>query len=142
MRSMKSWRSAWRSLTRAIQCPECGKIQDPGGKCKDRKCGADIKGLQSPLARLRFHDLRHQAITELSEGQASDETIMSIAGHVDRRMMSHYSHVRKQARRAALDRLCEKTASGDGDTAQPTAQLHQDGAEPFSQVIVSGLRHR
>jgi hypothetical protein len=60
---------------------------------------------------------------------------MSIAGHVDRRMMSHYSHVRKQARRAALDRLCEKTASGDGDTAQPTAQLNQDGAEPFSQVI-------
>jgi hypothetical protein len=50
-------------------------------------------------------------------------------------MMSHYSHVRKQARRAALDRLCEKTASGDGDTAQPTAQLNQDGAEPFSQVI-------
>jgi hypothetical protein len=60
---------------------------------------------------------------------------MSIAEHVDRRMMSHYSHVRKQARRAALDRLCEKTASGDGDTAQPTAQLNQDGAEPFSQVI-------
>jgi hypothetical protein len=91
MRSMKSWRSAWRSLTRAIQCPECGKIQDPRGKCKDRKCGADIKGLQSPLARLRFHDLRHQAITELSEGQASDETIMSIVDRFLRKELAAWA---------------------------------------------------
>jgi len=31
-------------------------------------------------AGLRFHDLRRHAITELAESQASDRTIMSIAG--------------------------------------------------------------
>jgi hypothetical protein len=61
---------------------------------------------------LRFHDLRHQAITELSEGNASDETIMSIAGHIDRRMMIHYSHVRKSARRARHSIGCAKREVG------------------------------
>jgi integrase len=71
-----SWRSAWRTLT--------------------KKAG---------LPGLRFHDLRHQAITELAESGASDSTIMSIAGHVSRRMLERYSHVRLEAKRKALDVL-------------------------------------
>lgn len=106
------WRTAWRSITRAVNCPKCGELQEPAEKCANEKCGADIAKVRSPIAGLRFHDLRHQAITELSEGQASDETIMSLAGHIDRRMMSHYSHVRRQAKRAAVDQLCaEKPAA-------------------------------
>jgi integrase len=103
-RAVKGWRSAWRSMTTAIECPECGKIQAPGKSCA---CGADIHEVKSPTAGLRFHDLRHCAITNLSEGQASDETIMSIAGHIDRRMMSHYSHIRIAARRKAVEALCD-----------------------------------
>jgi integrase len=70
---MKGWRSAWRSLSKA----------------------AGLKGL-------RFHDLRHQAITELCEAGLSDMTIMGIAGHVSREMLQHYSHIRIQARREAV----------------------------------------
>jgi integrase len=73
---MKGWRSAWRSLTKA----------------------AGLKGL-------RFHDLRHQAITELCESGLSDMTIMGIAGHVSREMLQHYSHIRLQAKREAVERL-------------------------------------
>ena len=136
-RPVRTWRTAWRSLTRAVQCPDCGVFQKPGARCSNEKCEADIHELRSPLRGLRFHDLRHQAITELSEGQASDETVMSIAGHIDRRMMSHYSHIRKQARRTALDRLCDGSAERNsrGDTAQSTAQSHQLTAVPFFQVI-------
>ena len=54
---------------------------------------------------LRFHDLRHHAITELSEPQASDSTIMAIAGNVSPKMLAHYSHVRLQANRVALGAL-------------------------------------
>ncbi|MBV9745748.1 MAG: site-specific integrase [Acidobacteriia bacterium] len=54
---------------------------------------------------LRFHDLRHQAITELAEAGASDATLMAVAGHMSRRMMEHYSHVRKAAKREALSKL-------------------------------------
>ena len=127
MRPMTSWRSAWRALTRAIECPECGQVQSPGEKCANKKCRADLSKLRSPLHGLRFHDLRHQAITELSEGQASDETIMSIAGHIDRRMMSHYSHVRKAARRAALDRLCESAGAPEAATQSPEESGHSVG---------------
>ena len=75
-RPMSGWRSAWR------------KIRDAAG-----------------LRGLRFHDLRHQAITELAESQASDQTIMSLAGHVSPGMLAHYSHVRLEAKRCAVDAL-------------------------------------
>ena len=55
--------------------------------------------------RVRFHDLRHTAITKLAESQASDQTVMSIAGHVSRQMLEHYSHIRLAAKRAALDSI-------------------------------------
>jgi len=50
----------------------------------------------------------------LAESQASDSTVMAIAGHVFPKMLAHYSHVRLQAKRSALDALSTKR----GDTAQ------------------------
>ena len=54
---------------------------------------------------MRFHDLRHQAITEMAEAGASDATMMALAGHMSRRMLEHHSHVRMAAKRTALDKL-------------------------------------
>jgi integrase len=51
----------------------------------------------------RWHDNRHTLITELAESGAGDEKIMEIAGHVDRQMLRHYSHIRMKAKRVALD---------------------------------------
>jgi integrase len=107
-RPQKSWRTSWRHLTRVVSCPVCKRLQNPADKCSDDACGTPIKGLRSPLAGLRFHDLRHHAITELAESQASDSTVMSIAGHVSPKMLAHYSHVRLQAKRTALDSLSMK----------------------------------
>jgi integrase len=104
-RPMKNWRSAWRSLTRAVSCPNCETIQRPAAVCKNQECHADIKGLKSPFYGLRFHDLRHQAVTELAERGLSDQTIMAIAGHVSREMLNHYSHIRLEAKRHALAAL-------------------------------------
>jgi integrase len=50
----------------------------------------------------RWHDNRHTLVTELAESGAGDETIMVIAGHVSRRMLTRYSHIRTQAKRTAL----------------------------------------
>lgn len=85
-RPIKSWRSAWRAALKRA-------------------------GLQ-----LRFHDLRHTCITKLAEGQASEQTLMSIAGHLSRKMLEHYSHIRMAAKRAALDAIV--TPAFDGDVAQ------------------------
>ncbi len=78
-RCQKSWRTSWRKLTAA----------------------AGLKGF-------RFHDCRHHAITELAESQASDATIMALAGHVSRKMLEHYSHVRQEAKREAVNVLSAK----------------------------------
>ena len=72
---IKSWRSAWRTAL-------------------------ERAGLQ-----LRFHDLRHTCITKLAESQASEQTLMAIAGHVSRSMIEHYSHIRMEAKRRATDAI-------------------------------------
>jgi integrase len=70
---MRSWRTAWRKLAE-----------------------------QAGLKALRFHDLRHHGITKLAEAGVPDQTLMAIAGHVSREMLEHYSHVRAEAKRAAV----------------------------------------
>jgi integrase len=70
--------------------------------------------------QLRFHDLRHTCITKLAESQASEQTLMAIAGHVSRKMIEHYSHIRMEAKRDALDAIA-KPGFGAG-VAQNWAQ--------------------
>jgi integrase len=129
----RTWRTAWRHLTRAIRCPACGEVQNPGRTCRNEECKADIRGVKSPLAELRFHDLRHHAITELAESQASDQTIMSIAGHVSPKMLAHYSHVRMDAKRKALDALSSGGSGGGYGTNHDTNAVPP--TPPHPQVI-------
>ena len=76
-RPVKSWRSAWRAA------------------------------LKRAKLQVRFHDLRHTRITKLAESQASEQTLMAIAGHVSRSMIEHYSHIRMDAKRRATDAIVE-----------------------------------
>jgi integrase len=136
-RPTNGWRTAWRTVTRAIECPKRGKRQHPADRCRNSECKADIRSIKSPLAGLRFHDLRHTAITKLAEGQASDQTIMSIAGHVSRQMLEHYSHIRISAKRAALDAIstplpidvteAPQSESASQETADLSCAVHQNG---------------
>src|SRR5258708_3658933 len=123
-RSQKSFRTAWRNLTRAIECPACNELQGPSESCINEDCGADIRNIKSPLTGLRFHDLRHLAITELAESQVSDQTIMAIAGHVSQNMLARYSHVRAEARRQAVATLSARPTGewfrSDGRTGYDT----------------------
>ena len=108
----KSWRSAWRSLRKAA-------------------------GLQA----FRFHDTRHQAVTELAESPASDQTIMAIAGHVSPKMLAHYSHVRMEAKRRALDALSsrplDRPADGGLEGGYGTNHVTKAPSQPVldSQVV-------
>ena len=56
----------------------------------------------------RWHDHRHTLITDLAESGAGEQTIMDIAGHVSRNMLKHYSHIRMEAKRDALESLVTK----------------------------------
>jgi len=131
---MRSWRSAWRQLTRAIKCLSCGQFQRPSSICSNKSCKADISSVRSSLTGLRFHDLRHHAITELAESdEGSDSTIMAIAGHVSQRMLNHYSHIRLDAKRKALDSLSSRGKVTGYVTNHGTKQLN--GEVPSPQVI-------
>ena len=90
-RHVKSWRTAWRTLTK-----------------------------EAGLPGFRFHDLRHCAITQLAENGTSDSTIMAIAGHVSRRMLERYSHVRMEAKRTAMEALAASTRTAGYDTTHDT----------------------
>jgi integrase len=95
-RPQKTWRTSWRALTRA----------------------AGLKGL-------RFHDLRHQCITELLETGAPEAAVLSIAGHVSRKMMEHYSHIRMEAKRKAIEGLT------------PVAAVKSEAAAPAGRPRVN-----
>src|SRR5262245_36988198 len=88
---MLKWDTAWRALRDAADLP-----------------------------RFRFHDLRHTVITELAELGVADHVLESISGHLSRRMLEHYSHIRIDAKRQALDAL---------DNARRGAEKNGDGNE-------------
>jgi integrase-like protein len=95
---MLKWDTAWRALR-------------------------DAAGLHG----LRFHDLRHTVITELAEMGVADHVLESITGHLSRRMLEHYSHIRIDAKRQALDaldvqrgRVLPEAGNGNGGDAQNT----------------------
>jgi len=72
-RPITTWRTSWRSLTKAAGLPGLG-----------------------------FHRLRHQVVSELLEAGQPDEVVRQIVGHVDRRMTARYAHIRRETKRKAL----------------------------------------
>ncbi|MCE5309385.1 MAG: site-specific integrase [Acidobacteriales bacterium] len=82
----------------------------PGGGRSPKNPTVPIKSMKTAWKSIRkkavisgrWHDSRHTLITELAESGAGDETIMEIAGHVSRQMLSRYSHIRTEAKRNAL----------------------------------------
>jgi integrase len=68
----------------------------------------------------RWHDLRHTFITRLAERpEVSEQTIMSLAGHVSRSMLARYSHIRSQAKQAAIAALEDAAARAVSEAGSP-----------------------
>jgi integrase len=62
--------------------------------------------------RYRWHDCRHTFITPLAENPTvSEETIRALAGHVSKKMLERYSHIRISAKEAAIAGLERATCS-------------------------------
>jgi len=58
----------------------------------------------------RFHNNRHTFVTDLAESGAGDEVIRDMAGHVSRDMLKHYSHIRTEAKRRAVEKLSSSSS--------------------------------
>jgi integrase len=122
-RPQKSWRTAWRKLVRETARSVGREAARDALDSGDRLRGAIAawKRAEMPLRGLRFHDLRHQAITEMAEAGVSDATLMAVSGHMSRRMLEHYSHVRMAAKRTVLDKLESGLMGGPVVESQPAA---------------------
>ena len=112
----KTWRTAWRSLVK-----EAVKQANENGH----------KAIAAALKGFRFHDLRHQAITELAEAGEPDRVIESLAGHLSRKMLEHYSHVRRAAKRTAISKL------PGGLMATPPVSKQEDDASSKQKRLVT-----
>ena len=99
-RPMRSFCTAWRAATR-----------------------------EAGLRGLRFHDLRHHTITKLAEGLASEQTVLAIAGHLSKRMLERYSHIRMEAKRKALDAIA--TAEIDAGYLQKSLRSREQIRRAF-----------
>jgi integrase len=54
----------------------------------------------------RWHDLRHTFVSRLAENPVvSEGTIKALAGHVSKKMLERYSHIRTHAKRVAIQSL-------------------------------------
>ena len=56
----------------------------------------------------------------MQNGMTTDTTIMAIAGHVSRRMLERYSHVRMEGKRNAMESLAQSTRNAGYDTNHDT----------------------
>ena len=77
-------------------------------------------------------DLQHTVITELAELGVADHVLESISGHLSRRMLEHYSHIRIDAKRQALDALDESRRdahNGPGTSGDADADRNGDSPE-------------
>lgn len=71
----------------------------------------------------RLHDLRHTAATKMAEAGVPESTMMALMGHMSRAMLERYSHIRMEAKRAAVDSLAlnrEAAAKSENPGAVPT----------------------
>ena len=112
---MLQWDTAWRAL----------------------RDGAGLHGL-------RFHDLRHTVITELAEMGVADHVLESISGHLSRRMLEHYSHIRIDAKRQALDALDQARRAAEGNGNGDQNEVNDSAIEAVVEVpddLTSQSRH-
>jgi len=99
-RAFTSWRSAWRSIRHKAARSEDGELIYP------------------ELQTVRFHDLRHTAVTTMAEKGLPEQTIMAQVGHVSPQMLKTYSHIRRQALNlaaAALEPAFLRTSTSSAD---------------------------
>jgi hypothetical protein len=70
----------------------------------------------------------------LAESGGGDQTIMDIAGHVSRQMLKHYSHIRMEAKRNALETVVQKRAV----SATEENGSHEHAESPVIMQIFEG----
>jgi integrase len=119
LEAFKAWKARWPDATPSAFIFPSEKLKFQGaGSAERRVMTPYATDLNKPLGSwktawrtaqqeadvtARIHDLRHHVITILAESQTPISTIKAISGHLSPKMVEHYSHVRDEAKRKAVD---------------------------------------
>ena len=66
---------------------------------------------RAQITNLRFHDLRHEAVSQLVEKGLSDQEVATISGHKSMQMLKRYTHLRAEDLVARLDEARRRRSS-------------------------------
>jgi hypothetical protein len=137
-RPIANWRTVWHNATSAVECPKCGKLQAATDSCRNPECKADMRGIISCLAGLRFHDLWHSAATKMLENGVPFATVAQVLGwsaSIAIRMAKRYGHIRPEAQRHALESIATALPAALENEAGFGGDVHQNDNQP--QVLLS-----
>ena len=89
--------------------PDCSVFGEPG-RDKTRRPYEFRPAWQqvvkdNNITGLRFHDLRHEAVSRLVEAGLGDQEVAAISGHKSMQMLRRYTHLRAEDLVAKLDQL-------------------------------------
>lgn len=107
-RATEVFQAALNNPIRPIDCPlvffgEPGKDGRRRPYAFTKVWGVLKKKLGMP--DLRFHDLRHEAVSRLVEGGLSDQEVSAISGHKSMQMLRRYTHLRAEDLVSKLDQI-------------------------------------
>ena len=76
------------------------------------------------LSDVRFHDLRHEAVSRFVEAGFSDQEVSAISGHKSMQMLKRYTHLRAEDLVVRMDRIdrAQNRRLENGQTAQQNIQ--------------------
>lgn len=111
-RAAETFKAALANPTRPKDC-DLVFFGEPGRDGKRRpyvfsKAWGDIK-TSLGLSELRFHDLRHEAVSRFVEAGFSDQEVSAISGHKSMQMLKRYTHLRAEDLVDRLDGMQRKT---------------------------------
>jgi integrase len=82
---------------------------EPGKDRRRRPCTLSRVWAESAkragLENLRFHDLRHDAVSQVVEAGLGDQQVAMISGHKSMQLLERYAHLRGEDFVGALDRV-------------------------------------
>ena len=74
-----------------------------GCSTEGRSCSRALR--QARVSGLRFHDLRHEAVSRLVEAGLNDQEVVAISGHKSMQMLKRYTHLRAEDLVEKLDQV-------------------------------------
>ena len=124
-RATETFATALANPTRPKDC-DLVFFGEPGRDGKRRpyvfsKAWGDIK-TSLGLSELRFHDLRHEAVSRFVEAGLSDQEVSAISGHKSMQMLKRYTHLRAEDLVSRIDGV-EQAKLAASKVKKPKAEV-------------------